>query len=41
MVGSSLVLDEVLSNIIKNAVRFSGCDSSSIMEYVEEERCFL
>jgi signal transduction histidine kinase len=40
MVGSSLVLDEVLSNIIKNAVRFSGCDSGSVMEYVEEERCF-
>src|SRR4029453_4624723 len=40
MVGSSLVLDEVLSNIIKNAVRFSGCDSGSIMEYVEEERRF-
>jgi transcriptional regulator with GAF, ATPase, and Fis domain len=40
MVGSSLVLDEVLSNIIKNAVRFSGCDGGSVMEYVEEERCF-
>ncbi len=40
MVGSSLVLDEVLSNIIKNAVRFSGCDGGSVMEYMEEERCF-
>jgi signal transduction histidine kinase len=40
MVGSSLVLDEVLSNIIKNAVRFSGCDSGSVMEYMEEDRCF-
>ena len=40
MVSSSLVLDEVLSNIIMNAVRFSGCDGGSIMEYVEEERCF-
>jgi GAF domain-containing protein len=39
MVGSSLVLDEVLSNIIKNAVPFSGCDSGSVMEYVEDERC--
>ena len=39
-VGSSLVLDEVLSNIIKNAVRFSGCDGGSVMEYVESERCF-
>ena len=40
VVSSSLVLDEVLSNIIMNAVRFSGCDGGSIMEYVEEERCF-
>jgi signal transduction histidine kinase/ActR/RegA family two-component response regulator len=39
-VGSSLVLDEVLSNIIKNAVRFAGCDGGSVMEYLEEERCF-
>jgi signal transduction histidine kinase/ActR/RegA family two-component response regulator len=39
-VGSSLVLDEVLSDIIKNAVRFAGCDGGSIMEYVENERCF-
>ena len=40
MVGSSLVLDEVLSNIIKNAVRFAGCDGGSIMEYVADEQCF-
>lgn len=40
MVSSSLVLDEVLSNIIMNAVRFSGCDGGSIMEYVEDQRCF-
>ena len=39
-VGSSLVLDEVLSNIIKNAVRFAGCDGGSIMEYLEGERSF-
>jgi signal transduction histidine kinase/ActR/RegA family two-component response regulator len=39
-VGSSLVLNEVLSDIIKNAVRFAGCDGGSIMEYVENERCF-
>jgi GAF domain-containing protein len=39
-VGSSLVLDEVLSDIIKNAVRFAGCDGGSIMEYVESERSF-
>ncbi len=40
VVSSSLVLDEVLQNIIMNAVRFSGCDGGSIMEYVEEERRF-
>ncbi|SFR92861.1 GAF domain-containing protein [Microbacterium sp. cf046] len=40
LVSSSLVLDEVLSNIIMNAVRFSGCDGGSIMEYVEDERRF-
>ncbi len=40
VVSSSLVMDEVLSTIIMNAVRFSGCDGGSIMEYVEEERCF-
>ncbi len=40
VVSSILVLDEVLQNIIMNAVRFSGCDGGSIMEYVEEERCF-
>ena len=40
VISSSLVLDEVLSNIIMNAVRFSGCDGGSIMEYVEEERGF-
>jgi signal transduction histidine kinase len=40
LVSSSLVLDEVLSNIIMNAVRFSGCDGGLIMEYVEADRCF-
>jgi signal transduction histidine kinase/CheY-like chemotaxis protein len=40
VVSSSLVLDEVLSNIIMNAVRFSGCDGGSMMEYVEDERRF-
>jgi len=39
-VSSSLVLDEVLTTIIMNAVRFAGCDGGSIMEYVEHERCF-
>lgn len=40
VVSSSLVLDEVLSSIIMNAVRFSGCDGGSIMEYVEDDRSF-
>jgi signal transduction histidine kinase/ActR/RegA family two-component response regulator len=39
--SSTLVLDEVLFNIILNAVRFAECDGGSIMEYVEEERRFL
>ncbi|MFC9918332.1 hybrid sensor histidine kinase/response regulator [Agromyces binzhouensis] len=39
-VSSSLVLDEVLSNIIMNAVRFTACDGGSIMEYIEQERSF-
>ncbi|KQY47763.1 GAF domain-containing protein [Cellulomonas sp. Root137] len=40
LVSSSLVLDEVLATIIKNAVRFSGCDGGSVMEYVEDEHAF-
>ena len=40
MISSSLVLDEVLSNIIMNAVRFSECDGGSMMEYLEDERIF-
>lgn len=40
LVSSSLVLDEVLSNIIMNAVRFSGCDGGSMMEYLEDEQVF-
>lgn len=39
-VSSSLVLDEVLTTIIMNAVRFAGCDGGSIMEYVEHEHAF-
>lgn len=39
-VSSSLVLDEVLSTIIMNAVRFAGCDGGSIMEYIDQERAF-
>ncbi|CAA9382725.1 MAG: hypothetical protein AVDCRST_MAG75-1066 [uncultured Propionibacteriaceae bacterium] len=38
--SSSRVPDEVLSNTIMNAVRFSGCDGGSMMEYVQAERCF-
>jgi signal transduction histidine kinase/ActR/RegA family two-component response regulator len=37
-VSSSLVVSEVLSTIIMNAVRFSGCDGGSIMEYVPADR---
>ncbi|KQS97024.1 hybrid sensor histidine kinase/response regulator [Cellulomonas sp. Leaf395] len=40
LVSSSLVLDEVLSTIIKNAVRFSGCDGGSVMEYIEDDHSF-
>lgn len=40
MVSSSLVLDEVLSNIIMNAVQLSGCDGGSMMEYLDDERLF-
>lgn len=40
IVSSSLVLDEVLATIIKNAVRFSGCDGGSMMEYLEEDQVF-
>ena len=40
IVSSSLVLDEVLSTIIKNAVRFAGCDGGSMMEYLEDEQLF-
>ena len=40
-VSSSLVLDEVLTTIIMNAVRFARCDGGSIMEYIEQERAFV
>ncbi|SDT09289.1 GAF domain-containing protein [Friedmanniella luteola] len=40
-VSSSLVLDEVLATVIANAVRLSGCDGGSIMEYLEEEGKFV
>ena len=41
VVSSSLDLDEVLSTIVTNAVRLTGTDGGSIMEYVEEERQLL
>ena len=39
-ISSSLDLDEVLLTIVLNAVRMSGADGGSIMQYVESERCF-
>ncbi len=40
VVSSSLDLDEVLQTIVTNAVRLTGTDGGSIMEYVEEDRSF-
>lgn len=39
-VGSSLDVDHVLSTIAMHAVRLSGTDGGSIMEYSEPDRCF-
>lgn len=39
-VSSSLDLDEVLQTIVVNAVRMSGADGGSIMQYVEGDRSF-
>ena len=39
-VGSSLDVDEVLQTIVTNAVRLTGTDGGSIMEYLEEEETF-
>lgn len=39
-VSSSLDLDEVLHTIVTNAVRLTGTDGGSIMEYVDEQECF-
>ncbi|MFZ2014228.1 MAG: GAF domain-containing protein [Nocardioides sp.] len=39
-VGSSLDLDEVLDLIVTHAVRITGTDGGSIMEYDEEENAF-
>ena len=39
-VSSSLNLQEVLEQIVANAVRLTGTDGGSIMEYVEDDDCF-
>jgi signal transduction histidine kinase/ActR/RegA family two-component response regulator len=39
-IGSSLDLDEVLDEIVTNAVRLTGTDGGSIMEYDEAGDCF-
>ncbi len=39
-VSSTLDLDEVLSTIVTNAVRLTGTDGGSIMEYVEADDSF-
>jgi signal transduction histidine kinase/CheY-like chemotaxis protein len=41
VVNSSLDVANVLSTIAKHAVRISATDGGSIMEYDEDERCFL
>jgi signal transduction histidine kinase/ActR/RegA family two-component response regulator len=40
VVSSSLDLDEVLQTIVTNAVRLTGTDGGSIMEYVADEQTF-
>jgi signal transduction histidine kinase/ActR/RegA family two-component response regulator len=40
VVSSSLDLDEVLQTIVTNAVRLTGTDGGSIMEYGEQDRAF-
>ena len=40
-VGSSLDVDQVLATIAMHAVKLSGTDGGSIMEYSEEDRCFM
>ncbi len=39
-VSSSLNLDEVLATIVMHAVRITGTDGGSIMEYVDSDGCF-
>ena len=40
-VSSSLDVDRVLSTIAMHAVKLSGTDGGSIMEYSERDRCFM
>src|SRR4051794_5294476 len=40
-VSSSLNLDNVLEQIVTNAVRLTGTDGGSIMEYVDEDQSFV
>ncbi len=40
-VGSSLDVEHVLSTIAMHAVELSGTDGGSILEYYEQDRCFL
>ena len=40
-VSSSLDVDHVLATIAMHAVKLSGTDGGSIMEYSEQDRCFL
>jgi signal transduction histidine kinase/ActR/RegA family two-component response regulator len=40
VVGSSIDLDEVLATIVMSAVRMSGADGGSIMQYLEESQSF-
>ncbi|WP_230208055.1 hypothetical protein [Microlunatus sp. Gsoil 973] len=41
MVSSTLDPDTVLDSIVSNAVRLTGTDGGSIMEYVEETDAFV
>ncbi len=41
VVGSTLDLEQVLGGIVSGAVRLTGADGGSIMEYDEEQDCFL
>ncbi|RYP89038.1 GAF domain-containing protein [Nocardioides guangzhouensis] len=40
-VSSSLDVDDVLTTIVTHAVELSGTDGGSMMEYAEQDHCFL